>query len=88
MFNRKNYSIEDLMTVREKAFRKAVGDIRVTFSGFTLGQIRAMMDKMSIVTIIDYVDNGVFPFDFEQFRRQQSQQQIKTATTKDQYTII
>lgn len=53
------------MKIRNAAFRKAIADIRVSFSGFSGIEIKNMIKAMKCNVLIDYIENDVFPFDFE-----------------------
>lgn len=59
------YTFESVMKIRNAAFRKAIADIRVSFSGFSGIEIKNMVKAMKCDVLIDYIENDVFPFDFE-----------------------
>lgn len=61
----KIYTIQAVMTIRENAFKKAVKDIRVAFSNFSHIEIRNIIKKIPCEILVNYIENDVFPFDFE-----------------------
>lgn len=61
----KLYTIDAIIKLESEAFKKAVKDVRVAFSGYTHTEIKKIIRNFKADTLEDYVYNNVFPFDFE-----------------------
>lgn len=59
------YLISDVVEIQKEAFRKALKDIRVMCSGFSIIEIKKMIGQKSIATLQAYINGEIFPFSFE-----------------------
>ena len=59
------YLISDVIEIRKQAFRKALKDIRVACSGFSVIEIKQIVEKEKVADLLAYVNDENFPFSFE-----------------------
>ena len=54
------YLISDVVKIQKEAFRKALKDVRIMCSGFSIIEIKKMIGQKSIATLQAYINGEIF----------------------------